>query len=137
MAGKIHKMTDDMLEKLKLAFANSFTDVEAALYCWISPRTIYDYCSKNPDFAELKEALKKKPNIKAKLNWIKKINEQDYQASKEWLERKSRDEFSLKTETDNTTKIEIEGNISIKDAESMSEYERNELRKAIISWEKL
>jgi len=33
MAGKIHKMTDDMLEKLKLAFANSFTDVEAALYC--------------------------------------------------------------------------------------------------------
>jgi hypothetical protein len=32
------------------------------------------------------------------MNWIKKINENDYQASKERLERKAKDEFGLRTE---------------------------------------
>jgi len=113
MAGKIHKMTDDMLEKLKWAFANSLTDEEAALYCWISPRTIYDYCSKHPEFWELKERLKKKPNIQAKVNWIKKINTNDYQASKEWLERKSRNEFSLKQEVDIAGEMKHEHTLEI------------------------
>ena len=39
--------------------------------------------------------------------------------------------------TENTTKVELKWNLSLKDAETMSEYERNELRKAIISWETL
>ena len=99
------EVTEEIINQLKTAFSYSFTDEEAALYCWISPRTIYNYCSKNPDFAELKEQLKKKPNIKAKMNWIEKMNNKDYQASKEWLERKSKDEFSLKTTVDNNINV--------------------------------
>jgi hypothetical protein len=94
-------ITEEVLAKLEFAFARSFTDVEASLYANISPATLYRYCEEHPEFWERKETLKKQPNIQAKLNWIKKIESSDYQASKEWLERKSKDEFSLKQETDN------------------------------------
>ena len=134
MAGKPHKMTAEMIEKLKAAFANGFNDEEAALYCWVSPRAIYDYCSKNPDFAELKELLKRKPAMKAKLNIVWSINRWDLTDSKWYAERKSRDEFSLKQEIEQKGEMTlIHKNISKEEAEAMSEYERNERRKEIIN----
>lgn len=90
-----------VLAKLEYAFTNSFTDDEASLYANISPATLYRYIEDNPEFWERKEILKKNPNIKAKLNWIKKLEWEDYIASKEWLERKSKGEFSTKQEVDN------------------------------------
>ncbi len=92
---------NDTLTKLEFAFSHSFTDEEASLYANISPRTLYRYIEENEEFWQRKEILKKQPNIKAKLNWIKKMNEDDYIASKEWLERKSKGEFSTKQEVDN------------------------------------
>lgn len=92
---------ETVLAKLEYAFTNSFTDDEASLYANISPATLYRYIEDNPEFWERKEILKKNPNIKAKLNWIKKLEWEDYIASKEWLERKSKGEFSTKQEVDN------------------------------------
>lgn len=92
---------NETLTKLEFAFAHSFSDEEASLYANISPRTLYRYIEENEEFWQRKEILKKQPNIKAKLNWIKKLEWEDYTASKEWLERKSKAEFSLKLETDN------------------------------------
>jgi len=103
-------ITEDVLAKLEFAFARSFTDVEASLYANISPATLYRYCEEHPEFWERKETLKKQPNIQAKLNWYKKIEWEDYTASKDWLERKSRDEFSLKTEVDTKLKWELKVN---------------------------
>lgn len=90
------KITPEVLAKLEAGFMNSLTDEECCLYADINPSTLYRYIEKNPEFSKRKEALKKKPNIQAKVNWIKKIQASDYQASKEWLERKSKGEFSLK-----------------------------------------
>lgn len=103
-------ITEEVLAKLEYAFLRSFTDIEASLYANISPATLYRYIDANPEFWERKETLKKQPNIQAKLNWYKKLETEDYQASKEWLERKSRDEFSLKQEIDNkhTGNLKIE-----------------------------
>lgn len=106
-------ITPEILTKLEMAFAYSLTDDEASLFCWISPRTLYRYIDKNPEFWHRKELLKKKPNIKAKMNWIEKMNNKDYQASKEWLERKSKDEFSMKTESDNNNKLTWELKIEL------------------------
>lgn len=91
---------NEILTKLEFAFTHSFTDEEACLYADISPRTLYRYIEENEEFWQRKEVLKKHPNIKAKLNWIKKMEEDDYIASKEWLERKSKWEFSTKQEVD-------------------------------------
>ena len=98
------KMTEKVLAKLEAWFANSLTDEECCLYANINPSTLYRYIDKNPKFWERKERLKKKPNIQAKVNWIKRIKASDYQASKEWLKRKSTKEFSLKQIVDNTNK---------------------------------
>ena len=110
-------MTADMIEKLKAAFANWFNDEEAALYCWVWVRTIYDYCSKNPDFWELKELLKNKPKIKAKMNLLKAINNEDLEISKWYLERKSKNEFSLKNEVENNTNLNWEIIIKLPNSE--------------------
>jgi len=106
-------MTEETVNKLLTAFAYSFSDQEACLYAWISKQTLYDYCKRFPEFSDQKEELKKKPNIKAKMNWIEKINNKDYQASKEWLERKSKDEFSLKQEVDQN----LNANVKIENIE--------------------
>ena len=90
----------ETLTKLEFAFSHSLTDEEASLYANISPRTLYRYIEENEEFWQRKEILKKQPNIKAKFNWIKKMEEDDYIASKEWLERKSKWEFSTKQEVD-------------------------------------
>jgi len=91
-------LTEEILAKLEEWFLMSLTDEECCLFAWINPSTLYRYIEKNPEFSERKELLKKQPNIKAKINWKDKINSWDYHASKEWLERKSKSEFSLKQE---------------------------------------
>jgi len=107
------KMTPETIAKLEAGFTNSLTDEECCLYADINPSTLYRYIEKHPHFWERKERLKKKPNIQAKVNWIKKINASDYQASKEWLERKSRNEFSLKQEVDVAWEMKHEHTLEI------------------------
>lgn len=116
-AGRPTKMTEDTLKKLREAFSKSFTDEEACLYANISTTTLYAYCKKNPDFSDKKEQLKKNPNLKAKQVWIDKIEEGDYNASKEWLERKSREEFSTKQNIDQNTTIESDITVKLPNIE--------------------
>jgi len=94
-------MTPKIVANLIAAFSNSLTDDEACLYCNISKNTLYRFIERNPHFWNQKEILKQKPNIKAKLNKISAINWWNTQESWWWLERKSKDEFSLKTESKN------------------------------------
>ncbi len=100
--GRDTVMTPELLEKLERAFSNSFTDEEACLYVGIDTQTLYNYCKKNPDFSSKKEALKKKPNLKAKMVLLKGLNSNDINISlptaKYWADRKMKDEFSLRTE---------------------------------------
>ena len=106
-AGRPDKIDETMLAKLEEGFMLSLTDEECCLYCWINPATLYRYIDKNPAFWKRKEMLKKTPNIKAKENWATEIKQGNYHSSKEWLERKSKDEFSLKTETKNETHLNL------------------------------
>jgi len=114
-AGRPTVMTEQTVEKLLYAFSCSYTDQEACLYAWINKATLYNYCEKNPWFIDQKEALKKQPNMLAKNNWLSKIKDGDYTASKDWLERKAKDEFSLKQELEQTGDLNINV-ISYKDA---------------------
>lgn len=101
------KMTPKIVANLLNAFSNSFTDDEACIYTEISKNTLYRFIEKNPHFWNQKEILKQKPNIKAKMNKIKAINEGNIQESWWWLERKSKNEFSLKTEIEQNSTIEM------------------------------
>ena len=117
------KMTPELVLKLTEWFMMWFNDSEACLYADIAKGTLYDYINKNPEFWTKREELKKHPWIRAKTNILKSINEWDVNDSKWYLERKSRDEFSLKIETDNKT--ELSWNVSI-DITNMTAIERLE-----------
>ena len=95
-------MTKEVVCKLEEWFTMWFTDVEACLYADISKASLYEYCKLNPEFTDRKELLKEQPKMKAKANITKKIEEWDDYNSRWYLERKAKNEFSLKVETDNT-----------------------------------
>lgn len=93
------QMTPETIQKLRDWFCYSCTDTEACLYAWISTTTFYNWLDKNEAFREEKEMLKKKVSMKAKFNMAKSINQWDRDDSKRWLPRKSKDEFSERSET--------------------------------------
>lgn len=109
--GRPTVMTNDMIGKLEMLFSQGLSDREACLIANISPSTLYDYCTANPEFAERKELLKDQPKIKAKMNIAESIEKGDIDDSKWYLERKAKDEFS--------TKQEIAGDINISKLEDL------------------
>ena len=113
-------MTDEMKKKLEECFKRSYTDEEACITVDLKPRTLYDYCSKHPEWGKRKEMLKKIPNVGAKNVRIDKIEEKNYTASKDWLERKCKDEFSLRVDTVETKKMEVHSVVDI-DKKSLDE----------------
>lgn len=115
--GRPTVMTEAMIGKLELLFAQGLSDREACLIADISPSTLYDYCTENPDFAERKELLKDKPKIKAKLNVAEAIENKDIDMSKWYLERKAKEEFSAKQIIDADIDGEVTINIELSDDE--------------------
>ena len=95
-AGRPTVMTEETLNKLTLAFSKGLSDREACLFANISQQTLYNYCNANPAFLELKEHLKEKPQMQAKLNVVDGIERGDIELSKWYLERKNKGEFSTK-----------------------------------------
>ncbi len=107
-------MNDAVVQKLLDAFALGFTDEEACLYTGISKQTLYNYCEKHPKFRESKELLKRSPIIKAKANVVKDLESGSLDTSKWYLERKVKEEFSLKQEYELSNKDDKPFEVSIK-----------------------
>lgn len=109
LGGRPSVIDETLLAKLEEWFSMWLTDVECCLYVDIDPATLYRYCEKNPEFRDRKEVLKNNLKMVAKANLNKTIKAWDSVDSKWYLERKSKDEFSLKTETENrNTNLNIE-----------------------------
>lgn len=96
-------MTATKIKEFKDAFAMGFTKTEAILYCGVAERTFYDYCSKNPEFTEQIPILQNLPKMKAKMNILKKLNEEDDYNSRWYLEKTDKD-FNPKQVIDQTSK---------------------------------
>ena len=126
------KMTPKIVANLIKAFSNSLNDDEACLFCDISKNTLYRFIDRNPIFWHQKEILKQKPNIKAKLNKVAEINKGNSSESWWWLERKSRNEFSLKTETDVVSKSDdAKAEVYKKLAEKINTMKPDEINTAL------
>ena len=91
-------MTPEILSKLEHAFALGCTDLEACFYAEIGKTTLYNYQELNPEFAERKEELKNRPIFLARTSVINGI-QTDADLALKFLERKCKDEFSMKSET--------------------------------------
>ncbi len=114
--GRPKKITKDALQKLEDAFSNALPDEEACLYAGISPRTLYNYQTRNPKFLQRKEALKLTPNIAARKTIVATLG--DVRVAQWWLEKK---DPSMKP----TSKIEHAGSVQVTDlTQNMSEEEK-------------
>lgn len=99
-SGRPTIMTPEKLDKLREGFMMGFSDEEACAYADIGKSTLYNYQNENKEYLEQKEAWKQNPILKAKTNIISALNEKDREISKWYLERKKKEEFSTKSESD-------------------------------------
>lgn len=99
-------MTKETIDKLEEAFALGCTDLEASLYANIAPATLYNYQEKNRGFLERKMQLKETPILKARASVINAFEKSPDLALK-FLERKKKDEFSLRQEADITVQMPV------------------------------
>lgn len=95
------KEESQVVTKLTYVWGIGGSDAEACSYAGISTASLSRYLEKHPDVSEQKKQLLEKPILKARANWILKINSGDYHASKDYLERKRKEEFSTKVINEN------------------------------------
>lgn len=122
--GRPTVMTPVTIDKLEEAFEWGCSDLEACLHAGIGKTALYDYQTANPDFAERKEQLKKNPTLRARRTVYKDIAENSDLALK-YLERKEKDEFSTKTESDHNLTFTQMPKIEVKQGEKKTEITFN------------
>lgn len=107
--GRPTVMTEKTLNKLETGFMMGFNVLECCLYADISTQTYYDYINKHEEFSDKIKLLKQNVSMQAKANIAMSIAEGNKEDSKWHLERRNRQEYSLKSESDtnNETKIEF------------------------------
>ncbi len=90
-------MTEEMLAKLKMAFLIGASDREACAYAELTPSILYTYQKLHPEYVEQKEQWKETPILKARQELVKGLNNNP-ELSLKYLERKLKNEFSLRNE---------------------------------------
>lgn len=60
--------------------------------------TVQEHYQSNAKFRQSVDSLIHAPNVKARANWVTKINQGDYGASREWLAAREREDFATRTE---------------------------------------
>lgn len=116
-------LTAEKLVALRTAFSQGFTVINACLFAGISDDAYYNYCDRNKNFKEECKRLQKSPIFKAIKNINDAIDSGDVNTSKWLLERKCREEYSIKTESEHV--ISINPKITYIDKEEKEFYENH------------
>lgn len=90
----------ETIKKLEEAFALDCTILEACFYAEISNQTYYNLIQQRPELLDRFTALRNRPVLLARKEVVTSFKWNPELALK-YLERKRRDEFSTKTETEN------------------------------------
>jgi uncharacterized phage-associated protein len=100
---------------LREGFLRGYTDREACYYAHIAPSTLYDFCLKNPDFSEQKEAWKDNPVLHSRDNIYNAIKKGSVQDSWPMLRAKRKAEFA-----DMKFDVPVEKALSLDDIENLA-----------------
>ena len=117
--GRKKKIDDNfsnvIVEKLRTAFLNNATQLQACQEANIHPNTLRDFLEKHPEFISTIQMWKSDTNYKAKCNIRKGIIEGDKELSK-WQLTQTDSEYSnkMKQEITNTTPQIVVANENIK-----------------------
>lgn len=121
-AQKSPTKTPEVLAKLEQAFALDCTVDEACLYSWIVPSTLYRWYDVDKELRERHDLLRNNPVLLARSTVVQAIKgvknklgfweeRPNVEIAMKYLERKKKNEFSTKVETENLDKVEI--NVSL------------------------
>ncbi len=116
------KVDNAVVGKLELAFMKGLNITEACDYAEISRDTYYKYIKDDRAFSDKMERAQTSLQRKAKINLADEIESGNIELSKYYLERKCKDEFSVKQQ------VELSGGISPNPFEGLT---TEELRKLI------
>ena len=119
------RMTPETIEKLRQAFAIDATIAEACFYADINPDTYYRWKKREPQLSEKLELLRNTPILAARQTIATGIKSDPALALK-YLERKRKDEFSLKTEQDVSIKEVPQALVEIVDGDKPSAKRRQD-----------
>ena len=111
---------DKVLESLEDYFKLGYSRYKACMLANVDLSLLSKWEAKSPELSLKINAWIEWPNTLARRNWIAKLNDQEYIASKEWLERRDRDDFSTKQVTEHQGEIAIPilGGVSVQKDES-------------------
>ena len=98
---KKSKLTDETIRKLEEAFALDASILEACYYADISHDTYHRWIKEYPQLSDRFNRLREKPCLLARQSVIKAFKSDSNLALK-YLERKKKEEFSLKTVNEHT-----------------------------------
>lgn len=97
--GRNTVLTPVVIAKLVTAFQNGLNKKQAIRYAGISRDAYYDRVKKDKEFADKMREAQWRPSMKAREVVVQAINSGDTKAAQWWLERKEKDEFTLRRET--------------------------------------
>lgn len=96
-AGRPTIMTPTVIGKLESVFAMDGSIREACYFAGINPDTYFEFIKKNPEYTERFDALRNRPVLLARQTVMKKLTE-NYGNAMDYLSRKAKKEFSVRTE---------------------------------------
>lgn len=108
---------NDYITKIERYLLLGYSIPRACQLGGIPATTVYDYMEKDESFRTKIDLLMNSVSLKARANVIERINNKDYHASVDWLERKEKDEWSKRQELtgENGQPIQQEIIVTIKD----------------------
>jgi hypothetical protein len=124
--GRPTVMDENTLQILEGYFADGASDELACFLAKISTSTLYNYQNEHPEFLDRKNYLKEQVRFQARKNIRKKIESEDIETSKWYLERKDK-EFKQKSDiTTDDKPIAILQNVSTDDSNQKDNGDQSE-----------
>jgi hypothetical protein len=109
LGGRPTVMTDLVIQKLEDEFKKGHSDEEACNVANISMSTLYNYQNAHPEFVDRKKLLKTQPNYLTREIIYESLVAGDKDMAKWYAERKMKDEFSTKQETE----LNVNGEVAL------------------------
>lgn len=108
-AGRHTVMTEQTIRNLEEEFKKGHSDEEACNVADIAMSTLYKYQQEHPEFVERKRLLKTQPNYLTREIIYESLVAGDKDMAKWYAERKMKDEFSTKQETE----LNVNGEVAL------------------------
>lgn len=100
--GRPRAITPKNLEKLEEAFKIGCNNREACFYADVAESTFYDFLKEYPEYSDKIDMWKSYEKIKARMVVHNALDRNDKEMAKWYLERKAKDEFSIKQNVENS-----------------------------------